>query len=68
MGARSGNNFVQFKEFLGELLGGSSCMEELHLDEWMAANLEFQGWTTSGVSRVLITMLSISYMLLQLAV
>ena len=68
MGARLGNNFVFSKEFLRRLLGGSSCMKELHLVECLAANLEFWGQTTLGVSRVLITTLSISYMLLQLAV
>ena len=50
MGAGSGNNFVQSKEFLRELLGGLSCTEKLHLDECLVANLEFQGQTTSGVS------------------
>ena len=68
MGAGSGNNFVQSKEFLRELLGGLSCTDELHLDECLAANLEFWGQTTLGVSQVLITTLSISYMLLQLVV
>ena len=68
MRAGLGNNFIQSKEFLRELLGGSSHTEKLCLDEYLAANLEFQGWTTSGVSRVLITTLSISYMLLQLVV
>ena len=68
MGAGSGNNFVWSKEFLRELLGGSSHMEKLCLNECLAANLEFWGQTMSGVSQVLITTLSISYMLLQLSV
>ena len=61
MGARSGNDLVQSKVLPGEFLGGSCHMEELHLDERVAANFEFWSWKTARVSHSLVSMLSISY-------
>ena len=68
MGARSGNDLVQSKEFLGELLGGSCHMEELCLDEHVAANFELQSWKTAGVSRSLVSALSVGYVLPKLLI
>ena len=62
-----GNDLVQSKELLGELLGGLCCMEELCLDEHVAANFEFQSWKTARVSHSLVSMLSIGYMLPKLS-
>ena len=50
MGARLGDNFVWSKEFVGEFVGGSSQMEKLHLDECLAANIEFWSQIMMGVS------------------
>ena len=61
MGARSGNDLVCSKEYFGELLGGSCHMEELRLDECVAANFEFQSWKMVGVSHSLVLALSVSY-------
>ena len=63
MGARSGNDLVWSKVLLREFLGGSCHTEELHLDKCVAANFEFRSWKTAGVSRSLVSTLSISYML-----
>ena len=40
--------------------------EELCLDECVAANFEFQSWKMAGVSRSLVSALSIGYVLLKL--
>ena len=63
MGARLGNDLIWSKVLLGEFLGGSCCTEELRLDEHVAANFEFQSWKMARVSRCLVSMLSIGYML-----
>ena len=42
-------------------------MEELRLDERVAANLEFRSWKTAGVSHSLVSMLSVGYMLPKLS-
>ena len=67
MGARSGNDLVQSKVLLGEFLGGLCHMEKLCLDERVAANFEFWSWKTARVSRSLVSMLSIGYMLPKLS-
>ena len=67
MGARSGDDLVWSKVLLREFLGGSRCMEELRLDERVAANLEFRSWKTAGISRSLVLTLSIGYMLPKLS-
>ena len=67
MGARSGNDLVRSKVLLGEFLGWLCHMEELHLDECVAANFGFRSWKTAGVSRSLVSTLSIGYMLPKLS-
>ena len=67
MGARSSDDLVRSKVLLREFLGGLCRTEELHLDERVAANLEFRSWKTAGVSRSLVSMLSIGYMLPKLS-
>ena len=67
MGARLGDNLIWSKVLLREFLGGSCRMEELRLDERVAANLEFQSWKTVGVSCSLVLMLSTGYMLPKLS-
>ena len=67
MGARSGNDLVWSKELLGELLGGSCHMEELCLDEHVAANFEFRSWTMARVSCSLVLVLSTGYVLPKLS-
>ena len=58
MGARSGNDLIWSKEFLGELLGGSCRTEELCLDKCVTTNFEFWSQKTAGVSRRLVLTLS----------
>ena len=60
MGVRSCKNFIQSKEFIGKLLGGSCHMEELSLDISVATNLEFWSQKLSGISRSLVLTLSFS--------
>ena len=67
MGARLGNDLIWSKVFLREFLGGLCHMEELHLDKRVVANFEFRSWKTAGVSRSLVSTLSISYMLPKLS-
>ena len=67
MGARLGNDLIQSKELLRELLGGSCCMEELRLDERVTANFEFWSWKMVRVSCSLVLTLSIGYVLPKLS-
>ena len=63
MGAMSGNDLIQSKVLLEELLGGLCCTEELCLDEHVAANFEFRSWKMARVSHSLVLTLSIGYVL-----
>src|SRR5882672_4655757 len=60
MGARLCKDFVQSKEFIGKLLGGSCHTEELSLDVGVATNLEFRSWKSLGISGSLVSTLSFS--------
>src|SRR6266481_4875755 len=68
MGARSCKDFVWSKEFIGNPLGRSCCMEELSLDECLASYLEFWCQVPSGISRYLLTVLSFGNILLEFLV
>jgi len=68
MGARKCKDFVWSKEFIREFLGGSSHMEELSLDIYLASNHEFQGWKLLGISGSLVSTLSFSNVLPKLLV
>ena len=59
MCAGSCNDLIQSKEFLRKFLGESCCMEELGFDKGLTASLEFWSWKMSGVSRELVSTLSI---------
>ena len=67
MGARLGNDLVQSKELLRELLGGSCHTEELCLDKHVAANFEFWSWKMVRVSHSPVLVLSIGYVLPKLS-
>ena len=53
------DDFVGTNVFLGEFLGRPGGTEELGLDEDLRTNLKFRRRSTAGISRTLITLLSL---------
>jgi len=68
MGAQKCKDFIQSKEYIGEFLGGLSCMEKLSLDIYLASNLEFWSWKLTGIIRNLVSTLSFGNLLPELLV
>ena len=68
MRAGSCKDLVWAEEFISEFLRRPSCTKELSLDECLAANSEVGCGYSSGVSRTLVSLLGIGYVLLELLV
>src|SRR5882724_7330380 len=68
MGAWLFQDLIWSKKFVREFLGQPSHTKKLGLNIDLTADLEFQGWDLSGISRYLVTALSFGNVQLKLLV